>query len=266
MLLRVVTVLIVLFWLGSIGWLCAVVWAPPGSQLSEVDTREVYDVFFAWNDQVDMTLLENGERRGQITVAGLSGADSESGQFLNELSVSGSFEEFKASDAATASNLFWKGVMELDENLKLNSTNFSLRIPRRQLQAEIDIAGDPRRFRARATLGEAEIFSLDGETGGGVESLPLQMLPMGSMLGDLNLDPSQLRWESNARMGTFKFEGRPMRAYLLTMRAANEGQELRLFLSEAGEPLKIETDLGFEAVSEILVPLDVYRTRSAEKE
>jgi hypothetical protein len=34
---------------------------------------------------------------------------------------------------------------------------------------------------------------------------------------------------------------------------------VRAYLSEVGEPLKIESDLGFEAVSEILVPLDAYR-------
>ena len=75
MLSRIIPPAIVLFWLGSVGWLSAVVWAPPGSRMSEVDPFEVYRVFFSWNDSANMTLLENGTRRGQVTVSGGSGND-----------------------------------------------------------------------------------------------------------------------------------------------------------------------------------------------
>jgi len=37
-------------------------------------------------------------------------------------------------------------------------------------------------------------------------------------------------------------------------------------LSEVGEPLRIETDFGVEAVSEILVPLDAYLKRKEKDE
>ena len=37
MLFRILPLGIVLFWLGSVGWLCAVVWAPPGSRMARVD-------------------------------------------------------------------------------------------------------------------------------------------------------------------------------------------------------------------------------------
>jgi hypothetical protein len=57
--------------------------------------------------------------------------------------------------------------------------------------------------------------------------------------------------------------GREMRAFLLTLRSDKQAQEVRIYLSEAGEPLRIESDLGFEAVSEILVPLDAYQRRSS---
>ena len=73
--LRFFYIAILLFWLGSVGWLCAVVWAPPESRMSQVDPREIYAVFFAWNDSTIMTFLENGERKGQVTIAGGSGED-----------------------------------------------------------------------------------------------------------------------------------------------------------------------------------------------
>lgn len=265
MLLRVVTFLIVLFWLGSIGWLCTVVWAPPGSRMTEVDPREVYDVFFGWNDQVDLTLLENGERRGQLTVAGASGPGSETEEFVNDLSISGAFEDFRSTESAPSSNLFPKGSFQFDGDFELISSNLSFRIPRRELEAFFSIEGNPRRIRARATMGGAELFLYDSATQGDIENLPLQMFPLGSMFAEGEFDLSALSFETEARMGFFKFEDRKMRAYLLTLRAPEQGQELRVYLSEAGEPLKIETDLGFEAVSEILVPLDVYRQRDADR-
>ena len=79
MLLRIVPIFIVTFWLASVAWLCAVVWAPPESRMAQVDPRQVYDVFFAWNESTNMTLLDNGMRRGQITIAGSSGDDLETG-------------------------------------------------------------------------------------------------------------------------------------------------------------------------------------------
>ena len=60
MALRLFTVGVVLLWLGSVAWLCAVVWAPPGSRMARVDPREVYRVFFEWNDSTKMALLEDG--------------------------------------------------------------------------------------------------------------------------------------------------------------------------------------------------------------
>lgn len=261
MLVRVVTVFIVLFWAGSIGWLCAVVWAPPGSRMAAVDAREVYEVFFNWNDTVDMTLLENGVRRGQITASGGSGMDSASNRISNFVSFSGSMDSFRAADADSAVSLRWNGVAKFTEDLALDEAELSLRIPRRFLVAHFAVEGEPRSIKARATLGEQELFRFDGEPGA---TLPTNLLPFGSMMGLSAIDPANLDWEVDARMGDFKFEGRTMRAYLLRVRATEQGQEVRIFLSEAGEPLRIETDLGFEAISEILVPLDAYRTDPAK--
>jgi len=68
MLLRIVPIFILTFWLVSVAWLSAVVWAPPESRMSRVDPRQVYDVFFAWNESTNMTLLDNGTRRGQSRI------------------------------------------------------------------------------------------------------------------------------------------------------------------------------------------------------
>ena len=50
-----------------------------------------------------------------------------------------------------------------------------------------------------------------------------------------------------------------MRAYLLILRTVEQDVIFRVYFSELGEPFKVETNFGFEAISEILVPLEAYR-------
>ncbi len=261
MLPRILTVIVVFFWLGSMGWLCAVVWAPPESRMAQIDPREVYRVFFGWNDSTSMTLLENGIRKGQITIAGGSGENLISGKFSNSLSMSGTIEKYEPAYEATTVDLFWKGQVDFYDTIELQEAEFSIRVPRRMMTAQLALSGDPLAVSARATIAGKEVLKFGGETESG-PSLPLSMLPIGAMLNEYSIDPNGLKWENEARMGSFSFGGRDMRAYLLILRAVEQGLTLRVYLSEVGEPLRIETDLGFEAVSEILVPLEAYRNQA----
>ncbi|MEM7602681.1 MAG: hypothetical protein AAF357_14860, partial [Verrucomicrobiota bacterium] len=90
---------------------------------------------------------------------------------------------------------------------------------------------------------------------------------MASSLPNLgNLSPESFEGiEIDARLGSMSFGGRDIRAYLLNWEHREMGQFIKLFLSEAGEPLKIETSFGFSAISEALVPLDAYKP-TAEQE
>lgn len=276
MLPRLLSIVVVLFWGASMAWLCAVVWAPPESRMARVDPREVYKVFFEWNESTNMTLLENGVRRGQITIAGGSGEDPDAGRFLNSLSVSGMLESLEnTSDGGTPEiDLFWRGLLDFSEDLLLQTGDFSVRVPRQQLTAHFSMGrketpvGEPAADRegsstgnfdyaARAMMRQQLIFDFDSKRGQGA-ALPLHMLSMQSLPGLPPIDPSAIRFETEARMGKFSFGGRDLRAYLLILTTAESGESVRIFLSEVGEPLRIETDYGFEAVSEMLVPLDAY--------
>lgn len=270
MLSRLLPVVIVLFWLASMGWLCAVIWAPPESRMAQVDAREVYSVFFNWNESTAMTLLENGVRRGQLTIAGGSGEDPDTGVFTNSLSVSGTMEsrENRNEDGSPQIDLFWRGLLDFSRSLGLQAGNFSVRVPTRQLSAHFSMKRKPDTegvamseeafdFKARAVLNQQPVFEFDSLKGAG-NALPLQLLPMKSMMGIETLDPEKLEFEAEARMGKFSFGGRDLRAYLLILRRPGSEDSVRVFLSEVGEPLKLETDYGFEAISEMLVPLDAY--------
>ena len=268
---RLFTIAIVLFWLGSVAWLCAVVWAPPGSRMAKIDPREVYAVFFAWNDSTKMTLLENGVRRGEVVIAGGSGIEAESGIFERVLSLSGSLESWDDRSESSIVDLFWKGSVAFTETMESRGGEFSVRIPAKEVTLQIAYDGpiptsgqDPAiktPMRASVVMAGREVFAFGPET-------PLDPAMISPLIGSLAnfgginpLDPASVKFTTDARVGDFNLGGREMRAFLLTLRSDEQAQEVRVYLSEAGEPLRIETDLGFEAVSEILVPLDAYQRR-----
>ncbi|MEM6278260.1 MAG: hypothetical protein AAF733_02200, partial [Verrucomicrobiota bacterium] len=129
------------------------------------------------------------------------------------------------------------------------------------------LEGDPPVAKASVTMSEIPVFRYDSSQDDlNVESL--KSLPFGSLLGS-NLplgvileegeaDSSLESLTIDARMGDFTFGGRDLRAYLLKIGWEGAEGSVRIFLSEVGEPLRIETDFGFEAISEILMPLDAY--------
>ena len=272
--LRLLSIAIVLFWMGSVAWLSAVVWAPPGSRMTRIDPREVFSVLFGWNESTTMTLLENGTRRGQVTVNAGSGEDEESGEIQRFFSVSGSFERYDERSSANQVELFLKGTFTFSEAMESRGGLMAARVPGKDLRAEMEFkrgaAGGKPLVRGKVEMTGREIFSFDSEAegtttnpaalfsmlGAGADGLPIP--GMGA------LDPSAIQFTTEARVGSFHLAGREMRAYLLTFRGEGDSSEVRVFLSEAGEPLRIETDLGFEAVSEILVPLDAYKRKSSE--
>lgn len=281
MLLRIVPIFILTFWLASVAWLSAVVWAPPESRMSQVDPRQVYDVFFAWNESTNMTLLDNGTRRGQITIAGSSGDDLETGEFVKTLNVNVVLErpDEDVDVPGLKTDLFGRGLLDFSDALQLMGGIFSVRVPKQELTGHFEMdrkeGSDPSvidkdsfHMRARATLGGNEIFSFDSEKGDGpgVYPLPLSMIPMRSMVDPKSFDPSQWQLDNDARVGTFTIGGRQLRAFLVTFRKKDSEGAVRVFLSEVGEPLRIETDFGVEAVSEILVPLDAYLKRKEKDE
>ena len=268
MLSRLLPIAIILFWMGSVGWLCAVVWAPPESRMSQIDPLEVYRVFFGWNDSTNMTLLENGVRRGQITVAGGSGADVATGAVTRVLSVSGSVESYDERSASPLVDLFWKGSVDFTEAMEREGGEFAVRIPKQELSAHLAFSGKSAGIKARVLMGKREVLNYDSASAGAVVS-PLAALGamggFGAISGLDSFNPATMTLETEARMGNFNFGGRDMRVFLLRLRNPEHGQELRVYLSEVGEPLKIESDLGFEAISELLVPLDAYKRDASPK-
>lgn len=226
--------------------------------MTEVDAREVYDVFFNWNESSIMTILENGIRRGELRLAGSSGPNPETGDVIKILSLSGSLEKYEERYQSSIGGSYWKGNLFFNEEFELDAGDFSIRIPRNSMTALLSFENDPLKVSASAQVAGKEVFKF-GDEKNDSSSIPPAILPMVSGLGLSQLDPSSIRWRSSAHVGEYTFGGRDMRAYLLILRLPDQDMTLRIYFSEVGEPLKVETNLGLEAVSEILVPLEAYR-------
>jgi hypothetical protein len=277
---RLFALAVVLLWVGSVAWLCAVVWAPPGSRMARVDPREAYRVFFEWNDSTKMALLENGRRRGEVTVQGGSGPLAETGEIERFLSLSGQIEAYDEGGAVPRIELFWKGVLSFSEEMEWRAGTLTVRIPSNELSARLSFAapadeGGTPAVGAEIKLGNRELLSIDPASPAASAGLPLLGAlggvggfgALGGLEGLLEtlgpLDPAALHFTAEARTGRFNLAGREIGAFLLVLKGSDLEQEIRIYLSEAGEPLRIETELGFEAVSEILVPLDAYERPSS---
>ncbi len=268
--LRTFQIFTLIFWLGSMGWLASVIWAPLGTRMKPVEAREAYNAFFQWNESTNMTLLDNGVRRGQITVAGYSGFDERAERNLNGISVSGLIESETEIGVSGMVDLFWRGVIDFieEEDMKMHGGDFSIRIPNRQLSAHVAFEGDPMIMKAQALLNKIPIFSYNSADGKAPPAIPksaASLLPIAGMGDPAEMNQDQFKPEITAQRGLYKLSGRELPVYLLTLDFVGIGQKLRVFLSEAGEPLLIETDLGYEAISEMLVPLEVYKNNGSTR-
>lgn len=266
--LRIFQIAAALFWLGTVVWLVATVMAPPGSRMRGVEAEEAYMTFFRWNDTTNMALLENGRYRGKVSVSGTSGEDRREGRFLNSVSVVGSLED--APGAAGGTELSWRGLLEFTEEMGLNRGEFSLRVPGRELSLQLRFGGSSGdTWEGEASLGGVTLFRREGSAGEGLPELPAgtsALLPALGLDPSTDLDPGAWKFDLKARRGVFPLGGRALPGYLLAVSQADAGIEIRIFFSEAGEPLRVETGFGFEAVSEMLVPLEAYRKSGTRRE
>jgi len=316
------TIAIVLFWLSSVAWLCATVWAPPESRMARIDPMEVYEAFFTSSDSTEMALLENGRRRGDLIVSaarrpaktpeadntrpqGEPGEENAEGPdqpgWVNAVSFNARLIRYPGPGGDFEVDLSARIHLEFSLAMERLSTDLTLRHPERQLVANFKNTIEPPLTEAEVLLGPQTLFSVATDGGpeslgpllalaasgggglsglgglgatGGLPGLPALPGGLGALLPSLSsLLPSsqspddesgensvkERPWTVEARRGSFSFGGHSFRAYLLILRLEGREEAVRLYFSEAGEPLRVATDFGFEAVSEILVPLDAYR-------
>ncbi len=250
--IRIFQVGTIVFWLGTIGWLAKTIWTPDKTELVEVDLRRPVSSFFAWNDTTSMVLLESGKKLGEIQVAGFSeNKNGDPAGFSLTVILNGEVPP-------TIMGTFARCLFHFDRDLSLNHSDLIFRMPSNNLKILASVAGKQQVTNAEVNLNGARIFSFNSATPTSqlpsVESIFKASPEVNSVLGQMG-DPSTWKWQLKAFRGNHHFHGKKLPIYLLKLNLEQFNQTIRLYLSESGEPLKLETDMGFEAVSEMLAPI-----------
>ncbi len=260
---------IVLFWLASLGWLAATVWKTDEAGMVPVDPRRPVETFFGWNNSSQMTLLEGGVRVGQVTVAGFSdgageGPDAGEGGFSLTGTLDRVVDDERGGTVRTV-GVFWRSLIEFRPGFVLDEANVLFRVPERQLNVQLAVAGPEAVLTARAVMGGNTLFEYDGAASAGNASVwdglpPLAGQMVAPMLAGLP-NPASWDWKVEAFRGRRRFAGRRLPVYLLRLSAAQSDHSLSVYFTESGEPLRIDTSFGYGALSEVLAPLSAFRDR-----
>lgn len=243
---------IVVFWLFSMGWLTKTLLAPDHGGMTPVDPRRPLSAFFGWNDSTRLTLLQDGKKLGEISVLGASGE----GQ-LPSLSVSGTL---LGNVAPAVLGTFVSFLVKFNEDYTPNGGALSLRIPSRDLDVKASKSAPEAPLHAQVTMAGETIFAHDGASNEsplnpGILGMFGQNPAAGMLLG--SGVPSGWDWQVKAFQGRYRLAGRTLPVFLIIVSTDQQDAEVRIYLSKAGEPLEIGTDFGFQAISEVLVPIPV---------
>ena len=280
MLPRLLAALVVLFWIGSTGWLVQSIWFESETRFEPVDPEEALGAFFRWNDQSTLEILDNGRRLGPMYVGGFEGIDPRTGEFSRGLSTQGNMDGGRqGANLGDRENLVgtnWRMTAEFDEETRLKSFQAVLRVPRQELDVRMELDGDPAELATRVTMAgvvllEVGELSIDEEgrgSSGGRKASPtassqVPVLPPAAAAGwlpggALLTDEDAWRPKLEASRGVMKVAGSDQVVYLVKVKFGEDETTppLRLYFSEAGEPWRIDTGWGFEAVAEVLIPVE----------
>ncbi|MDF1753929.1 MAG: hypothetical protein P1U89_14195 [Verrucomicrobiales bacterium] len=241
------------FWLATMGWLAKTILTPDEAGMVEVDPRRPVRIFFDWNDTNRMVLLQNGRKLGELQMVGFS-EDEEGGLagFSTAIMLNGDVE-------GPVVGTFGRGLFKFNDDFSLESSDFLFRMPSNNFKILASARKGSEVVKAEVSLAGNKIFSYDGEDPNAVRPDVEQILKGNTMATELLSKtgaPTDWKWKVEAFRGRHLFAGKRLPVYLIRLSMDQTEQNVRIYLSESGEPLKIETDLGFQAVSEILAPIE----------
>lgn len=250
--MRIFQIIIVVFWLASMAWLTKTMLTPDEAGMVEVDPRRPVQIFFNLNDTNRMVLLQNGQRMGEIELAGFS--EDENGDlagFSAALMLNGDV-------SPKIMGTFARGLFRFTDTYQVDTSEFSFRMPSNNLRVQASAKHGDEIVKANVSLAGNTLFSYDGselkDLPPGFESI-LENNSIATDLLEKTGDPEQWKPKIEAFRGKHRFDGKRLPVYLIRLSMEQTDETVRIYISEAGEPLKIDTDLGFQAVSEILAPI-----------
>ena len=269
---------VIAFWAVTTSILVKRSWFSEESGMVKVGPEKVFEMFFAWTEGAELTILKDGRRVGQMSLSAQveknsSTDDGEAGEVKREISVAGSLQELSSQGKGEKQNrdeeIYWRGVMAMDDGLIFPKGDFVLRMPNAGVGIQFGFDQPANTIALIVRSGSERLINYHGNPAG-LTKLPKlgwlgRFLPLDSLLGSQGLSEGMLEtWapEIDGRFGNVTIAGRRMLVYQLIFRRKSSrgkaGTETKLYLSETGEPLMIQTGWGYEALADVLVPLEVY--------
>ncbi len=258
MLFRIVSVLIVAFWLVMSGLLVQLTYFPEESRLAEVDPDVPVGRFLKNEDPSELAIYKDGKRVGDLMLqARKVKADDLSG---------GREVDFRASGEVELPNLprqllRWHGALSLGADRSIEKVVINVRFE--EPDALVNLSVDPRTRTTRYTVTKdnQEVATGDSSDANAPGAAQMQMLLMAwgvnpAALEDPNVAAAEQERLVNlsARHGQIEVGTQRIHAYILTLKVMGE-QEIKFYLDEAGEILKVTTFLGYEMLSDLLAPV-----------
>lgn len=278
---RLATTAILLFWLSSTAWLAWTSWMSGTGRFEAIGTGEPLRAFFQWNDTADLVILGNGARIGQLSIGGFEGFDPRSGRETRGVTSSGTIDQPERGDEALAGweGVTWRWNAGFSESMDLRHFEGVFRAPRQDLSVRLEVSGEPPELGARVQAGGQVLFETGtlsvaaeedaggpgrrpgrgsvGVGGGNRRTGAGEIAPLVAGLSSTGGGAEAWLPRVEAARGMLRAAGREWSVYVLSV-SLGPGDMLppiRLFLSEAGEPIRIETGWGVEALAEVLIPL-----------
>lgn len=179
--IRLLQVVVVVFWLATTAWLLRSSWFPDESRFVTVELREVMDaIFINWHETAELVVLGEGRRIGQMSIS----ASSSEASLASEADVparrlfssTGALSEFGQGAESTRpaggqailvwhDRLFWRGHLDLDEQYQFAGFDGVLRFPEQGMRVELGYQLESKQLHARVDMNGVTMLNYDGAIG-----------------------------------------------------------------------------------------------------
>lgn len=272
-----VQIAVIGFWAVTVSILVKRTWFSDESGMVEVAPERILEMFFAWTEGAELAILKDGQNIGQMSLSTqeekeIIRENGERTDLLREVSMAGSLNRFSSSNRKEAAGtggqeIHWRGALSMNEELNFPKGDFILSMPNLGLGAQLGFDQVEGIISVNVRSKDEKFIEYRGKPEG-LAKLPKlgwigSLFPLESLLGEQEMSQRTLKaWapEISGYYGRAMIAGRKMMVYQLIVNrdssGSKSGSEVRLYLSEVGEPLMLRTKWGYEAVASVLVPVE----------
>ncbi len=263
MLFRIASVLIVAFWLVMSGLLVQLTYFPEESRLSKVDPEYVVGLFLRNEELSELQVYKDGQPVGDLQVQAKTQREEDRRSRAREV-------KFLATGEVELPNLprqmlRWNGTLRLGADRSLEEIKVMVRFEEPDAQVALKIHPKTRDFSYEVTQDEQVVATSDSKDPQAPGAAQMRMLLMAWGVNPESLENPEVAAAEqqrltalSARHGQIDVGEQRIHAYILTLTVLG-GQEIKFYLTEAGELVRVTTSLGYEMLSEVLAPRGNHR-------